>query len=139
MNRFAGVLALAAGLATSCANGPAPDGDLPAHDRLDIRSVKFLKANSPEFIVFAVTASYTLDSSAEGNVALALDLEPGRSTLVSEQRVRRGAGTVELMAECKRTGRTLQAVSVNLSEYPGGLLRRTLASQIRSVALADAP
>ena len=139
MKRLADVLVLAAGLTASCATAPAPEGHSVPRDRLDIRSVKFLKANSPDFIVFAVTASYTLDSSAEGNVALALDLEPGRYTLVSEQRVRHGAGTVELMAECKRTGRTLQAVSVNLSEYPGGLLRRTLASQIRSVALAEAP
>lgn len=139
MKPLAVLLGLLAGLLASCATPTEPGVARPARDRLDIRSVKFLKANSAEFIVFAVTASYTLESSPEGNVALALDIEPGRYTLVSEQRVRRGAGTVELMAECKRTGRTLQAVSVALSEYPGGLLRKTLASQIKSVELGGAP
>lgn len=118
----------------SCASWPIASGD-----RLDVRSVNFLKASAPGFVVFSVVTDYTLASAAEGNVALALDLLPGSATLVTEQRVARGRGSVELLAEIKRTERTLQAVSVSLTEYPGGTPRKILASQIRTVALPAAP
>ena len=111
----------------------------PAKDRLDIRQVNFLKASAPGFVVFSVLADYTLASSAEGNVSLAIDLMPGSYTLVTEQRVQRGSGTVELLAECKRSQRTRQGLNVSLTEYPGGLPRKTLESQIRSVALPTTP
>lgn len=101
--------------------------------------MNFLKASAPGFVVFSVSVDYTLASAAEGNVALALDLSPGSATLVTEQRVARGHGSVELLAEIKRTDRALQAVSVSLTEYPGGLPRKTLASQVRTVALPAAP
>ena len=111
----------------------------PTRDRLDIRSVTFLPAKSPEFVIFVVTVDYSLASAAEGNIALALDLEPGRYTLVTEQRVRQGSGAIELLAECKRTGRVTQALSIGLAEYPGPLPRKTLASQMRTVVLPVAP
>ena len=108
-------------------------------DRLDIRDVSFLKARAPEFVIFAVTADYALASADEGNVSLAMDLIPGSYTLLTEQRVRRGSGSVELLAECKRSERTLQAVNVSLTEYPGGLPRKTFASQVRTVAVPAEP
>ena len=111
----------------------------PLQDRLDIRSVTFVPAKSAEFVIFVVTVDYTLAASAEGNVSLALALESSSYTLVTEQRVKRGTGTIELLAECKRTGRATQALSVGLSEYPGALPRKTLASQVRTVVLPVAP
>ena len=118
----------------SCATAPGP-APAAAKDRLEIREVNFLKATAPGFVVFSVLADYTLTSSAEGNVSLAIDLTPGSYTLMTEQRVKRGSGSVELLAECKRADRSRQGVNVSLTEYPGGLPRKTLESQIRSVAL----
>ncbi len=116
-----------------------PPASAPAHDQLDIRSVTFLPAKSPEFVIFVVTVDYALVSSAAGNVGLALDLEAGGYTLVTEQRVKRGGGALELLAECKRSGRVTQALAVSLSEYPGPMPRKTLASQGRTVVLPVAP
>ncbi len=139
MKRAAPIVALLAGLLASCAVGPAPAARPAPRDRLEIQSVKFLNASSPEFVVFVVRGDYQLASSAEGNVGLALELEPGKSTLVSEQRVQRGAGAVELMAACKRAGPASRVVSLSLSEFPGGPLRRTFATQMRAVTLPAAP
>ncbi len=143
------LLALSCGVMWSlaaCATAPTPApgspkvaAPAPEKDRLDIREVNFLKASAPGFIVFSVSVDYALVSSAEGNVALAMDLTPGTYTLMTEQRVKRGRGSVELLAECKRSERSMQGINVSLTEYPGGLPRKTLESQIRAVALPPSP
>lgn len=139
MKRVAAVVAVMAGLLASCATPLEPASAGETRDRLSIRHVKFLNASSPEFVVIAVTADYALVSSAEGNVALALELGPGAYTPVSEQRIRRGAGAVELMAACKRADHPTQGLAITLAEYPGARTRRTFASEKRTVTLPAAP
>src|SRR5436309_1770773 len=101
MSPHAGLAAilLGGGLVWSGCRSVAVDPATPVRDRLEIRSVTFLPAQSREFVIFVVKVDYALASSAEGNVALASELDPGDSTTLIQQRVARGTGALELLAE----------------------------------------
>jgi hypothetical protein len=107
-------------------------------DRVEIRSVIFGQGKSPDFLVFRVTVDYTLASQPQGNVGMDLDFDGGEYTPVVEHRVQQGSGTVELLAECKRSGRGTQAILISLSEYPRTQLRRFLSSETRTVVIPPA-
>ncbi len=105
-------------------------------DHVVIANVEVGQGRSPNFVVFRVTVDYRLATRPEAMVGLDLALgEAGEFRTVTEHHVTRGAGTVQLMAECERSKAGKQRLLVNLFGFPRTMPVALLMSRSRTVAL----
>lgn len=105
-------------------------------DRLEIIKVAVSPGRTPDFVVIEVTVDYRLVSRTEGLVVMELDLnQPAVFQPVAENYVDHPAGTIRLMAQCKRPPNGRHKLQVNLAEFPRTTSLVRLASKSRTVSL----
>lgn len=127
------VVALCLGLSLA---GCTPFSPMPGADRLEIIEVKVIPGRPLDFVVIQVTLDYRLVSKTEGLVVMELDLnQPGVFEPVAENYVDHPAGTIRLMAQCKRPASGRHKLQVDLAEFPRAASLVRLASEARSVSL----
>jgi hypothetical protein len=129
-------LFIAAGLTaliTGCSSGPALRPDTVAI--IDVQSEK--KPDS-EFTSYKVRVGYTLRSTERGEVSLGFDLEePGRFIVLGQQKIAKGTGEVEMVAEVRLPKRPTVTVFADLSEEDHPREWTSLAKASRVIPLGE--
>jgi hypothetical protein len=136
MKRTCLSLFIVAGLAAlipGCSSGPRLRPDTVAI--IDVQSEK--KSDS-EFTSYKVRVGYTLRSTERGEIKLGFDLEePERFIILGQQKVAKGTGEVEMLAEVRLPKRSIVTVFADLSEEDHPTEWTSLAKASRVIPLGE--
>jgi hypothetical protein len=106
------------------------------NDSVKIIDVKSAKIPGTDLTSYKVRVSYKLASAAHGKVSLGFELnEPKHFKMMSEAKVKKGTGEIEVAAGVKVPARKTLAIYVNLAEDPHPYRWIPLANDTRQVAV----